>query len=106
MNFKITDTKPMNKNTLRGIFSLLVGPMKIEGWTYHIKGDKSWVNPPSKEYLDKETGQKKYWPIIRIEDDDRYRKFQKWAKDQVAEIFNQPHSDLQQSYLEDDEIPF
>ena len=68
MNFKITDTKPLNKNTLRGSFSLLVGPLKVEGWTYHLKNEKSWVNPPSKEYIDKETGEKKYWPIIRIED--------------------------------------
>jgi hypothetical protein len=106
MNFKIADTKPMNKNTLRGIFSLIVGPMKIEGWTYHIKGENSWVSPPSKEYLDKETGGKKYWPIIRIEDDDRYWKFQQWAKDQVAEIFDQLQNDTQLSYPEDDQIPF
>ena len=64
MNFQITDAKPLNKNTLRGVFSMIVGPMKIEGWTYHIKGDKSWVSPPSKEYIDRETGEKKYAPFI------------------------------------------
>ncbi len=30
MNLKITDTTPLDKNTLRGVFSLVVGPMKIE----------------------------------------------------------------------------
>jgi len=90
MNFKITDTKPLDKNTLRGVFSLVVGPMKIEGFTFHIKGEKSWIGFPSKEYTDKESGEKKYWPIIRIEDKDRYWSFQDWCKEQVKDIFNQP----------------
>jgi hypothetical protein len=107
MDFKVTDTKPMNKNTLQGVFSLMVGPLKIEGWTYHVKGDKSWVNPPSKEYIDRETGEKKYWPIIRIEDDERYHAFQRWAKEQVTEIFATSSPPIQEGHQENDSgIPF
>lgn len=103
MDFKTVDMKPMNINTLQGLFSLTAGPLKIEGFTYHVKGDKSWIGFPSKEYIDKETGEKKYWPMVRIEDKDRYYSFQNWCKDQVSEIFDhntetQPHND--------NEIPF
>jgi hypothetical protein len=104
MNFKITDTKPMDKNTLQGIFSLLVGPLKIEGFTYHIKGDRSWIGFPAKEYIDKETGEKKYWPICRIEDKDRYANFQKWCKDQVREEFKPKQEE--ELLAGADDIPF
>ncbi len=105
MNFKIIDTKPMDKNTLKGLFSLVIGPMKIEGFTYHVKGDKSWIGFPAKEYFDKGSGEKKYWPIIWIEDKDRYASFQKWAKSQVSKIFDQRNDTGTQQY-EDDDIPF
>lgn len=90
MNFKIINPKPVNKNTLRGFFTLSVGPLEIEGYSYHVKNDKSWVNPPSKEYLDKEAGEKKYAPIIRIPDKDRYWRFQEWAVGQAVRLFEAP----------------
>ena len=103
MNFQITDAKPMIKNTLHGIFSLVIGPLKIEGFTYHVKNDKSWIGFPAKEYFDKETREKKYWPMIRIEDKVRYASFQKWCKGQVADIFK-PKNDQGDQHA--DEIPF
>jgi hypothetical protein len=105
MKFEITDAKPMDKNTLKGLFSLLAGPLKIEGFTYHVKEDKSWIGFPAKEYTDKETGEKKYWPIVRIEDKDRYHAFQDWAKGQVSEIFKPDHDEGAQQNIDDD-IPF
>lgn len=106
MNFQITDTKPMDRNTLKGLFSLVVGPLKIEGWTYHVKGEKSWVSPPSKEYIDKESGEQKYWPIIRIEDKERYWAFQDWCKEQVEVIFAQQPKTTEQTAGIENEIPF
>lgn len=105
MNFEIVDTKRMDKNTLRGLFSLMVGPLKIEGFTFHLKGNTSWIGFPSKEYIDKETGEKKFWPVVRIEDKDRYGSFQKWAKDQVSEIFKPKDNEGAQQHTDDD-IPF
>ena len=90
MEFKITDTKPLNKNTLKGVFSLDVGPLKIEGFTFHTKNGKAWIGFPSREYIDKETSEKKYWPIIRIEDKERYWKFQDWCKEQLESVFDEP----------------
>jgi hypothetical protein len=104
MDYQITDTKPLNKNTLRGVFSLVAGPLKIEGWTFHVKGDKSWVNPPSKEYIDKETGDKKYQPVVRVPDKDRYWAFQKWAIEQVRDIFGEPEP--QAAATDDSDIAF
>jgi len=105
MNFTIVDTKKMGKNTLQGLFSLMVGPLKIEGFTYHVKNDKSWIGFPAKEYFDKETGEKKYWPMVRIEDKERYANFQKWCKDQVREIF-EPKPETGETSTEDSDIPF
>ena len=89
MQFQITDTKKLNKNTLRGSFALLVGPLKIEGFTFHQKGEKSWIGFPSRQYADPESGETKYYPIIHIEDKDRYWKFQDWCKEQLADEFKQ-----------------
>jgi hypothetical protein len=110
MEFKIVDEKSLNKNTLRGVFALMVGPLKIEGWTYHVKGEKFWVNSPSKEYVDRETGEKKYQPIVRIPDKNRYWAFQNWAKEQLEGVFDepepQPETQTQDGYGNDDGIPF
>ena len=103
MNFQIVDTKKMCKNTLQVLFSLMIGPLKIEGFTYHVKNDESWIGFPSKEYFDKETGEKKYWPMVRIEDKDRYASFQKWCKDQVRKIFE---PETWETSTGDSDIPF
>jgi len=87
MNFKIKDTVPLDHNTLKGRFTLQVGPLEIEGYTYHVQGEKSWVNPPSREYTDKESGERKFAPIVRIPEKDRYWTFQKWAIEQVEDVF-------------------
>ena len=106
MDFMITDTKPLNKKTLKGKFSLIVGPFKISDFTFHTKRDKSWIGFPSRQYTDYETGETKYWPIIRIEDDERYKAFQRWAKDQVKEVFSRPATAQNATMDDDAEIPF
>lgn len=77
MNFAIKEVKRIDKNTLVAVAKLDFGPMEIDGIMFHRKNDKSWVNFPSKEYL--KDGEKKYWPLVRIPDDDRYWSFQNWA---------------------------
>ena len=90
MDFKIINPKPMHKNTLRGFFTLVAGPLEIEGYSLHEKNGKTWVNPPSREYPDKETGETKYASIIKIPDKDRYWSFQDWAVKQARELFEAP----------------
>jgi len=104
MTWTITDTKKLDRNTLKGSFSLIIGPMKIEGFTYHIKNGKSWVSPPSKEHIDRETGGKKYHPMIRFPEKERYWDFQKWAVSQVADIFAPAAEPARE--VNADDIPF
>lgn len=87
MTWLISDLKKLDQHTLKGSFSLSIGPLKIEGWTYHVKNGKQWVSPPSKEYIDRESGEKKYYPMIRFPEKERYYKFQEWAVGQVKDTF-------------------
>ena len=105
MKFEMKNPKPMNKNTLRGFFTLAVGPLEIEGFTYHVKNDKSWVGFPAREYFDKETNEKKYWPMIRIKDKDRYFKFQDWATAEAKELLASVPA-AEENTTEGSDIPF
>lgn len=105
MNFKIINPKPMNKNTLRGFFTLSVGPLEIEGYSLHEKNGKTWVNPPSREYQDKESDEKKYAPIVRIPDKERYWKFQDWATVEAARLFESA-PEARETSTGDSDIPF
>jgi hypothetical protein len=88
MKYEIKNPKKINRNTLKGFFTLAVGPLEIEGYSYHTKNEKAWVNPPSREYQDKETGETKYAPMVRISEKERYYAFQKWACEECAKVFN------------------
>lgn len=105
MEFKIINPKKMHKNTLRGFFDLSVGPLCIEGYSYHVKGDKAWTNPPSRPYQDSESGETKYAPIIRIPDKDRYFKFQEWAVGEARKLFDALPEVVEKS-TGDSDIPF
>jgi len=106
MTWSISDEKKLDRNTLKGSFSLNIGPLKIEGWTFHIKAGKSWVSPPSKEYIDRESGEKKYFPMIRFPEKERYNKFQAWAVAQVQETFLPAQSAGGEEGVETDDSPF
>jgi hypothetical protein len=83
----------------------MVGPLKIEGFTFHTKNGKDWIGFPSREYTDQE-GKRKFWQIVRIEDEDRYKAFQEWAKNQVRDIFNEPEPAAAPTRDNGSEIPF
>jgi len=102
MNYDIKDVKPMNKNTLKAFFTLTAGPMEITNWSYHVKGDKSWVNAPSRKYTDND-GNEKYAPIVKIPDEDRYWNFQKWVCSEIQSILSKDDPNVNESV---DELPF
>jgi hypothetical protein len=82
---KATNWKAFEKGTLRGFFDLLLDSgLEIRGMTYHVKDGKRWVSFPSRAY--EEGGETKYTPILRIEDDARWRKFQGLAKQAVEPV--------------------
>ena len=43
--------------------------------------------PPSKKYIDRESGENKYYPMIRFPEKEQYYKFQEWAKGQLKDKF-------------------
>jgi hypothetical protein len=90
---KAEDLKSYESGTLRAFFTLLLDSgMKVYGMTYHQKDGKSWVSFPSKAYQ-AEDGTTKYQPILRIEDDDRYRCFQKQALVAVEAVMTETESE-------------
>ena len=96
---KAEDWKPYESGTLRGFFTLLLDSgIKIFGMGYHRKEDRSWVAFPSRQYTD-EDGGAKYTPILKIEDDAKWKKFQALAKQAVEAVIG----DGQQGK---DQVPF
>jgi hypothetical protein len=98
MGFEIRDFKPFTKATLRGFFTLDANGIQIDGFTLHERDGRQWIGLPSKKGRD-ENGGSKWFPIVRIPDDERYRKFQEWAVKQVeamrpAEGDNTPEKQL------------
>lgn len=98
MNTKIKNFRKFEKNTLRGFCDLEIGDFTVKDWTYHTKNGKSWVNPPAKQYTD-DNGERKYSPIVFIEDRDRYQAFQKWAVGECAKLFSSlPQEELNEPF--------
>ena len=80
--------------TLQGFADVRVPNMGIElyGCAYHKKGDKEWVNLPSREYVD-ENGEKKYISTIKFIEKDDYHNFTKkllLAVKQKAQAVEEP----------------
>jgi hypothetical protein len=110
MEFRLTDPRRMNRNTLKGFFTLCIGPFSIEGFSFHRQGKKSWIGFPARPYQDSQTGETKYAQFIRIQDENRFRNFQKWCTAKARELFKsvQPERepDPAPAYTEGDDIPF
>jgi hypothetical protein len=85
MDYSIKNFKPFERNTLKGFFTVVAGALEIEGFTYHEKNGKSWVNMPAREYED-EHGDVGWHPLVFIPDKDRFKKFVSWAVDEVKKI--------------------
>lgn len=75
---QVAQWRPYQKGTLRGFFELhLDSGLTIRGMTCHSKNGKRWVSFPSKPYDD--NGEMKYWSILHIPEDARWKRFQKLA---------------------------
>ena len=85
MNYSVKDFKPFERNTLKGFFTLVVDVLEIGGFTYHEKNSKCWVSMPSKQYED-ENGELAWHPLVFIRDPERFKKFVRWAVDEVKKI--------------------
>lgn len=93
------------KGHLVGFATLRVPKMgiEIEGVTLWEKDDRRWVNLPSNDYVDKDTGEKKYKKIIRFINPEHGKLFAEEAKiaidDFVSQQPLQPSANNQQEFL-------
>lgn len=88
MEFKVVNPIALSGDKLKGKFSLMIGPMRVDEFMYfELPDGKSFVGMPSQEFIDKESMEKKYRAFVYIEDNARYQAFQEWAKAQVKDLF-------------------
>lgn len=75
-----TKFRSYEKNTLQGFADLFIEKWKlhIRGCTLHMKNGKRWISFPGQEF--EVEGEKKFYPLIRIEENQLYEAFQESAK--------------------------
>jgi hypothetical protein len=65
-NFRISNWKPFEKNTLRGFFTLtLPSGMVLHQCSYFVKGDSRWIGLPSQKFAKKD-GSVTYTPMVEF----------------------------------------
>ena len=101
MEYSLKNIRKINKGFLRASFDLVVGPFTIKDYLLFEKEDKSWVQAPSRKYIDS-NGDEKYFGYVRIEDKDKWESFCNWAIDGVLDKIGSKPPEV----LEDDDIPF
>jgi len=94
VDFKITNFKKYEKNTLRGFFDLRCGPLTIRGFTYHEKNGKSWAGMPATPQVKRgeliyENDVIAYFPVVLC-DKDRRDNFQDWIRKELEPFLNTP----------------
>lgn len=111
MSIEVINYKPFEKGSLVAFVDLYVPKMGLEiyGCSIHRKDDGRWLNLPSKEYQDKETGETKWSSVIRFRDKDHFAKFCKAALHVVDEHVRQnqaPAPTQPMSNFVDEGMPF
>jgi hypothetical protein len=106
MAVEIKDFRPYERNTLKGFLTVLLQPsgLEIRDLTVHQKGDRRWVNMPSRPYQNSE-GKTSYSFIILFPDKERSQRFQDVALKALDEYLPKPKPAEQMRY-ENGSIPF
>jgi hypothetical protein len=74
--FKLTNPRPLDKNSLRGVFDIqMPSGLIVRGAMLFEKNGRRWVGFPSKEWV-KQDGTKSYFPLIEFADRSIADKFQ------------------------------
>lgn len=115
------------KNTRQG--SYLLGwfnvyfpaiDLDIEGFTAYHKNGQKWFNLPSREYVDKDSGEKKYPNTMRFPDELTYRAFMealrkafdRFCMEQAGPSAHEPQPPQEpeqyaaDNFKQDEELPF
>ncbi len=89
MNFKSHES-----GTLLGFATLFLPKMGLEifGCSMHKKGDRRWLNLPSREF--EENGEKKYLNVIRFREKSHYESFCSEAKKAIDKWIEEREENL------------
>lgn len=95
--------RPINKGNCLGSVDIEVGKWKLQMFnlTLHQKDGRRWINPPSRKYEDKETGETKYAWCWKFPDPNDYKVFCEKVKEAVDE-----HAKETANPQAEEEVPF
>lgn len=103
--WKISDWKPIRKNTLIGTFTVDARVLRIKGCMLHQKGEKKWINLPSREYFI--GSQRRFASVIEFKDRDAYCRFQDWCLVELDRIITPTQKEPEPvTEIEQDCTPF
>jgi len=77
-NVSVSDFKSVEKNTLRGFFTLCYGKLLIRDCAFHLKEGRTWFSFPARK-VDKADGTSQWVAICLIEDKAHLRKLQDYV---------------------------
>jgi hypothetical protein len=93
---EVTAYKVIAKNSLQGVFSIKIakwGDLTIREMAHFKKSDAEWVAFPNRQYVDKDTQEKKYFEYFRFINPETTKLFQEKVKDAINKYFEQ-HPEL------------
>ena len=105
MSVECVSYRPFKKGCLEGFADLWVPKMGLEfyGCTVHSKDGKRWLNLPSKEYEDKDSGERKFRHVVRFRNSAHYTQFGIHALESI-DRWIQANPEFPKD--EDEEVPF
>jgi hypothetical protein len=77
MDYEVLNARPIDKGIVKAAFDVRLYDFTIRDWILFSKDGEEWVSGPSRKYQD-ENGATKYFSYVRIEDKQKYHKFQDW----------------------------
>lgn len=104
----VTNFKELNKNSLRGTFSVRFqkwGGLIIEDFCLFEKDSKQWISFPKKVHFD-EKGEKKYIPFAYFDDRKMMDAFQEKLLTALDEYFKNNTLQNPSVYHEEENPPF
>jgi hypothetical protein len=80
--------RPIGKGTLVGTADLYIVKWRTDffGAMWHRKDSREWINFPSREYIDKETGERKFYPLCKFKNHGDARRFSEAAIEAIKLI--------------------
>jgi hypothetical protein len=110
MSIECIGFRSFQKGCMQGFASFFLPKMGLEihGCSVWQKDGRRWVNLPSREYKDKETGETKYSSVIRFRDELYFKAFCDGAKKAIDEwcLKNSELPEQKPQEIEEQDLPF